>query len=722
MKVKSFIFSLKLALAALIGVTVYSLDTRAVAKTFVPVINTVQLGQKSPTCNVVTVHAVTEINGKSFYQSGIGWVVISKNNEREVITPAHVIHGATKIIVQCSTLNVFATIKGVSVTKDIAVLKIQTTTATTWAEENFLTALIYMQEYQDFKAKYPGVGSDAPDHTALMDNKWFDKSGFKRWTYVIANQGREMNTSFGKTNDQMIQSTPKVSLLSNKSSASYGGSDLVAVETFAIRPGFSGTPLIFQDEASAPGKDQFSFMKNGKYVAGMLIRTDISGGRSLAITIGDVIRTYFEISDVTDATIVFNAPLRIERADAVTGPIIRYTLKAGEQALSKTPVLLQSMGGARYYQATEVCKDSYQESSDWISTKGINFDKGDANFSEAESIVDKIRAEKENQTNEILRKNLLKEDLKNKFSDKNLKDNLLKGGTNSTLLKVGGGDYTEGGGGIMAAINSTFKTDAMQSENIQNMSTSMYRTETTCKTAGILSPNKPDAILVGYVDSKGVGHKVSDLNDLTSELINKPAQERLNKISEIYAGAVYATKGSFDLRPLCQSPLFHKSKKRSFEGVSSLTFKYDQGTETAQKNYGVLSSNDNANNYIACNSSDSFEFSIDQRQLKYAYGIKGANSFPMTTLKMAVSKNSAIVGQAQIGDSCKIELNQNNLIAANIWKYQIRDPKIHADISLDTKDRIIRFKIFSVAPECQVLNAQGQTPWYAETNISEDMK
>ena len=76
-------------------------------------------------CQLVTVHSfIKSSTGIVYNQQGVGWVVVSQNQELSVLVPAHIVFGAAASVAQCGSEVFELKLSALSETQDLALLSI----------------------------------------------------------------------------------------------------------------------------------------------------------------------------------------------------------------------------------------------------------------------------------------------------------------------------------------------------------------------------------------------------------------------------------------------------------------------------------------------------------------------------------------------------------------------------------------------------------------------
>jgi hypothetical protein len=296
-------------------------------------------------CQMLRIESTAVRGSQSYVQNGVGWIVKGDEGLR-VLTPAHVISGADQVTGNCLGRSFRLRLLGKTETKDLALLAIQepagdllfpiielkakntTTVSTIDHFVNPFALLIQHQIYSDYMApeEIPGKG---PLRYRAFEND--------TKTAGLAHFQKGLNS-------------------------------LVA-ETLAIRPGYSGAPLMIEiavdyDSANAqPGYLKLQNLPTMGFLIGMLNKVEINGSRSLGVSIVEILEILPDLWNSTSTT-------RDVYVDRNKGNLsLRYQNNVVKNELQRSQELVVKNRNGTETIYTEVCVDANLESSAWVPTK-----------------------------------------------------------------------------------------------------------------------------------------------------------------------------------------------------------------------------------------------------------------------------------------------------------------------------------------------------------------
>lgn len=591
-------------------------------------------------CRLVTIQALTEVQGKTFYQQGVGWVIQSESGYK-ILTPSHVIAGAEVIIAKCNNQSALLSVQSRTETKDLALLSPQEDISA-WAFP--LIALVDREKIiSDLEPQNKAeVNLYHPDHfkQSLEENLYNQIYNF----YVVP---VDSNIQVFKTFERDLQSGG-IAHFENKLNS------LVA-ETLAIRPGFSGSPLL----AQIPAKNLES--KNTlinlifpetfyqSYLLGMLTKVEVNGSRSLGISLPDIIKILPLLLQSHDS-------LQDVYVDALNLDLkLRYKLTFDGENLIRSQELLWARGTDKNIYS-EICQDSTAESSEW-----------DKSIDVSQRLVNLLQKYKE--TEKKYAKQDIKIEIKNEFTIKQKTNSFLR----SFLQRSGGGDYGEGGGGmsLKKSLLMTPRNDGF----ILNGQLTSYKRLTSCKKTAV-------------VDNKGRSFDF---------LLSEGKIQRVTSLSEAY-----------DVFTGFNKTIGNNNRYQLHLNTENVThYRDDQGQNYVYfRSEGLASQNlDSSDGELECiTKSNLFKLQLKLKDLSLN-----------VTLGDPQAPQGKITFDGNVG-RCETTLSIKNYNMSNRWKHQIRSPEIDLDISIGAEGRILSVKVLNLAQQCQ---KDENKLWMYEVNFSE---
>ncbi|MBO9667935.1 MAG: hypothetical protein J7501_14120 [Bdellovibrio sp.] len=389
-------------------------------------------------CQIVNVYSYSYAGDRIFAQVGVGWV-IQTSNEYRILLPAHVVAGAELLAGKCGSNSFALALKGKSETLDLALLDIVS------AKPSYLFPLISTQDRNEVLSTLSGemkaqVASLAPEHTtsALMKAVSTQEDN-----YYLVPSATPNNPTPIKASDLLDIGFAHIEK----------GIPSLFLESLAIRPGFSGSPLFITSRAQATQRDMSLAILNPSlfikpYLAGMLTKAEINGSRSLGVSLIDILAALPRLLATPDADA--GRPLRL-----------RYSEKINNGTLERKQELVQSLsdGSQRIY--SEVCNDSSAESSEWNIQKDQPTPETKLIFKELSTDPQKIR-------------NVKPDDLMKTFKD------LQRSKMGNIQQERRGGDYGEGGGSLYALKNATFMIPIRLGDYAPEGELSSYKIKKNC--------------------------------------------------------------------------------------------------------------------------------------------------------------------------------------------------------------------------------------------------
>jgi hypothetical protein len=372
--------------------------------------------QNSDHCRLVTVNTFTEIQGKVFFQQGVGWVIQSESGYK-ILTPSHVVAGAQIITATCLGKNVLLSLQSRTETKDLALLTPQSDIGA-WA-----MPLIALEDRQTVlgridKSQRESIALSNPDHFSEPLEKKLLGQIYNNYLVPTPNGVGSFKTY---ERDTKIHG---IAHFENKVNS------LVA-ETLAIRPGFSGSPLFAQIPADK--LEDKNFLINmispdtyfQPYLMGMLTKAEVNGSRSFGTSLPEILQILPLLMSGSD-------PSRDVYVEAKgLSSRLRYKMSFDGKNLVRTQELVTNAGGTpKVY--SEVCQDATVESSDW-----------DTDSTKTSKLIDVIHGLKQSHagpTQDPVIEIHLPKDFKSSSPQR-------PAPPKGMLEKIGGGDYGEGGGG-----------------------------------------------------------------------------------------------------------------------------------------------------------------------------------------------------------------------------------------------------------------------------------
>lgn len=382
-------------------------------------------------CNLITIHSYAEVQGNIYTQSGVGWFVLSDEGYH-VVTPAHVIAGASLVVGECLGYLFPMGLKSKSETLDLALLTIPE------AYSALAFPMIALKNREEFLGKITNsiereMLSDLnPEH---FDEPFANKMLRQKSNYYKVPSGK------GENSLQEYKSYD-IDLIG----FAYIRNELpsLVAETLAIRPGYSGAPFFIE----VPRELQ----RPQHYLVGMLTRAEINGSRSLGVSLPQIFEVLPSMLNATNNTIdvyTYNMKLPVR---------LQYNNRVKNNVLERSQELIYNSPSGKSVTYTEICDDTTAESSEWGSPISIQKFEG-------KSLKD-LGLQKLETNPPKLDPNLLKK----------LKQWELK--LKSVEQKSGGGDYGEGGGSSRSLQNSKLATN--DSSSMTGAQLTSYKREKTC--------------------------------------------------------------------------------------------------------------------------------------------------------------------------------------------------------------------------------------------------
>jgi hypothetical protein len=292
-------------------------------------------------CQLVTIQSVAVQRGQTYSQSGVGWVILGDEGYR-ILTPAHVISGADTIQAECQGKIFALQVVSKTETKDLALLKFQA------GFENSLFPLIELKQTS-------ANSRMATDHFRQAFQTLLNEQIYN--LYVVP---KDKNTPwFYRSYEGDIK---KIGIAHLQK-----GLNTLAAETLAIRPGFSGSPLLIENPVQAksnsyPGMYLYLGGQDTKtYLVGMLNKVEVNGSRSLGLSLPDILQML---------PLLWNAKSWVldVYSDANNKSLsLRYKNTVVDQELERSQELVfKSLNGDETVYK-EICIDANLESSAWTS-------------------------------------------------------------------------------------------------------------------------------------------------------------------------------------------------------------------------------------------------------------------------------------------------------------------------------------------------------------------
>ncbi|WP_413574569.1 hypothetical protein ACLVWU_10100 [Bdellovibrio sp. HCB290] len=586
-------------------------------------------------CQIIKVRSYAYSENKIYAQEGVGWVLKSTQGTH-ILLPAHVIAGSNLIAGECGGRSFPLTLKNKSETLDLALLNTPEQAA------SFLFPLIDLQDRNESLNNIKGrrkVMADAlvPEHTSQV--------------LKFAMQNQEMNYYLVPS---IIPNTPE-------RFNSYGGDmEIVGftqmaeglhsliVESLAIRPGFSGSPFFVKAAPENPTPEEAAMALTNEdlyykpYLAGMLTKVEINGSRSLGVSLPKILEALPRLMSSKDA-------------DAGRALRLRYVEKVTAGVLERSQEMVQTLsdGSQRIY--TEICNDSTAESSEWIKAEKEPNPQTKVIIKEISIDPQKV-------------KTMRYEDLSQAIKD--LKDSKV-----GSSIQRTGGDYGEGGGGVLSLKNATFLVPVLDYEALNYLSS--YKIKKNCDLSMIRDN-------YGTIfDSKSIGGRQVKTATL-AELYNALTNPNAGKNSCINA-SLNATGGMDQFT--ATTYLMNGTK-----------YVYLRTEGEAKKGQAGVQS-------ITCD------------------GNTTRVNFSSGNIKMDVnfSKSGKAQGYINLTSAedklCQVQLNPRNYRAVGNWKHLIRSKELDADIILGNEDRVFSLKILRVSDACSPTYIDKL--WMQEVNFSE---
>lgn len=601
-------------------------------------------------CKLMNVHSYIEEQGNIYTQSGVGWFVQSDQGYH-VITPAHVIAGANLVFGECQGRLFAMGLQSKSETLDIALLTIPL------AYSQIAFPMIVLKNRNDFLNEFTNpmtremINDLNPDH--------FNESFEKKMLRQVGNSYLVPDQNTGKAWKEF--ETRDIDLIG----FAHFRDELpsLVVESLAIRPGYSGAPFFI--------KVTREIQRPQYYLAGMLTRAEINSSRSLGVSLTQILEVLPEMLSAKTTEIdvyaeSLNLPVRLNYQNRV---------KNGVMVRSQELVYQSSTGKTKTF--SEVCDDSYAESSEWGKTNAPqNFNtepsKWGNNIAPKKFNIDSLKDLK-SQKLEINPPNVNHRTLK-QFLDmnRNLK---------SIESDSKGGDYGEGGGNYRSLNSTLFATN--DKNTIFGASLTSYKNEKTCSKMAILDE------LGNSLDSIVSDNRIVKTTNIM-EGFNSLKKKNILFTEKIESGNI------------CDSyQLISSERQEVFYNFEGDEYVYGRTEGVARNDVKYYSTN---NGYLRCHN--------NKIEIKLTSPI-----LDMNVLLENPNTGYGYVNLKNASESCQVKLSTKNYSIASRWKHQIRSQQMDLDINLGTAGRILNVKVLRASSECS--SRKSKKLWLEELNFSD---
>lgn len=275
-------------------------------------------GAQTTTCQIVTVQAQKSLQGRKFGQNGVGTLFSSPsatNARVNVLVPAHVVFSADQLRVRCGWRTLPARMVGISPTLDLAVLE--------------TAAVPELKPMFQFPAK--------------QKPKSLPKGRLWETVRVVFPQPHS------EAQPQELRSLAQI--VSGGESPLLGFKSAIQLQTTAVRPGVSGSPLFWVDKnAKAP-----------QIPAGILTKSLIDDHQAIAIRIEDIWSSLPDLLQGRD-------PWLSSRSDRPTLRLDMRTARSGAELIVQKTLVYP--GGELH----ELCNATTSvDNSEWIPIGGSDW-------------------------------------------------------------------------------------------------------------------------------------------------------------------------------------------------------------------------------------------------------------------------------------------------------------------------------------------------------------
>ncbi len=641
--------------------TVAASDPNPSANTPISVPSFFLLGN-SDYCPLLSIEAKKSIATKTYSQTGIGWIIANESRDNAqpkvaVLVPAHVVWGADTITGRCNDKITEFKITALSQTYDLALLDFSrknfeelgnTSIPLLWrgraplnlGDIDAATTVRQKQIFQELVIDHAPISLD--EELAHQQDIGIH--------YVLPGQEKNSKTIFTPTDWRSFLEPSRV--LSQNQNVFLGLKKTILLNQFAVRPGFSGSPLFV---LPAPGRyNSLLFDETRSRVAlpriliGMVVKTEVNGSRAIAISLEDILRVLPELQSAEPD----QDPYVVGHPNQAHMQYAFDSEKLAKGELQRRQQLIIPRQNKSPYLIGEFC-GTFKDSSDWEPISRTTLD------SESQS-----RKRRSNETK---------------------------------VARPPGGDYGDSGG----TTNPNKGEFALEIDSDEgNSHFASYRNLQSCPNPGLLLPSGK---IINSIRSprKKIFRRTLSLNDIT-DLAERDGEAL---IALLETEGQTANSQKIDIESICNDQVMGSEQK--------LFLNYGQ---IGRPRFTKLLKEDPASYSPFPNPLSYGRISAQASRQKGFPGFTLECSKSPTNKVLTINYGDATLSvAAQLSDrglqgkviirpskllECAVDLTSENTKSSSVWRHQIRSEAMDLDIHFGSQGRIFGIDLLRIGRGC----------------------